>query len=165
MTLNYQACRTALRNIVGTQTPLQDGKTSRSALKNEEDINLVQIERNRTDRQVYIIENAEAYRSLCSRDMMRWVDNLAICGIKIRGKHRHHFITRNLPIDPEWRSSKLSSDASDNIAILKSRLLEFEARLCREKGIAPWRGTVYYSQKCKEARFQGSLFYWRSRFA
>jgi len=47
----------------------------------------------------------------------------------------------NLPVDPDWRSFldalQLSSDASGDVAILKSRLLEFEARLRREKGIAP----------------------------
>jgi hypothetical protein len=73
------------------------------------------------------------------------INGLAICGIQIQGKYRYHFITKNLPVDPEWRpfldalklSEGASGDASSSVAILRSHLLGFEARLRRKKGIAP----------------------------
>jgi hypothetical protein len=91
------------------------------------------------------------------------IGDLSICGIKIQGEHRCHYITKNLPKGADWgpfltalEISNDSSEKSQSIADLRKNLLTYEACLRREKGIEPG-AALYVTRKNRKQPSAGQV--------
>jgi len=79
----------------------------------------------------------------------KYINDLAICGVKTEDEWRKFYILSNLPNTEEWRnfSSTLElADKADTIPNIVMHLTAFEAKLRRARGLAP-EAALFVSKK------------------